>query len=276
MQSLKGYLDRGIIPQKVVAPYVREMGLQFDIMFRLGIGGLESLPPRRPAEPRGFVATHPQFRMALADGTRVEKASYAYPQVRAFMLSLIEEALRVFEPDGINLCFVRGPQFVGYDPPVLEEFQRRYGQDGTAVGFDDPRMRVVRSEFMTHFVRDVRQVLDRVGESQGKRLELSAWAYGSVAQNLDYAFDVVAWISEGLLDSFIGASDPHITAAAEAHGCRLAPAIWDIDASADTADGRSRDSAEVRARAQDVSIMLKSIGGIDVAQGYWETAYSGG
>ena len=275
-QSLTSYLERGIVPQEIVAPHVHGMGMQFDIMFRLGMGGFDVLPPRRGAKSRGFVASHPECRMALADGTLVEKASYAYPQVRAFMLSLIGEATERFDVDGVCLCFVRGPEFLGYDPPVLEAFRLRYGEDATAVGFDDPRMRSVRSEFMTRFVRDVRRVVSNVGRKKGKQLELSAWLYGSVSQNLDYGFDVVGWINGGLLDNVIETNDVEIAAAAQAHGCRITSAVWDINDSADTAAGRSRDGKEVRDRAQDVSIRLKTIGGIDVGQGYWDTAFSGG
>ena len=275
-QSLTGYLAQGINPGRIVGERAREMGLQFDIMFRLGIAGFDLLPPRRRAEPKGFLASHPECRMALADGTRVEKASYAYPSVRAFVLSLIQEATELFNVDGICLGFVRGPEFLGYDPPVLEGFRLRYGEDGAAVGLDDPRMRSVRGEFMTRFVRDVRSVVDGVGRRKQRRLEVSAWLYPNVSQNLDYGFDVVGWINEGLLDSVIGTNDPQIAAAAEARGCRIVSAVWDIDSSADTAEGRSRDSKEVRDRARDVSIRLKTVGGIDVAQGYWDTAFSGG
>jgi hypothetical protein len=275
-QSLTSYLERSIIPEEVVAPHVHGMGMQFDIMFRLGIAGFDLLPPRCGAKSKGFIASHPECHMALADGTRVEKASYAYPQVRAFMLSLIGEATERFDVDGVCLGFVRGPEFLGYDPPVLEAFRLRYGEDATAVGFDDPRMRSVRSQFMTRFVRDVRRVVDGVGRRKGKPLEVSAWLYPSVGQNLDYGFDVVGWINEGLLNSVIGANDPEIVAAAQGGGCRIASAVWDIDGSADTAEGRSRDSKEVRDRAQDVSIRLRTLGGVDVGQGYWDTAFSGG
>jgi hypothetical protein len=125
-------------------------------------------------------------------------------------------------------------------------------------------------------VRDARRVLDEVGRKKGKRPELSAWAYGGVAQNLDYGLDVVAWINEGLVDSLIGAGDPRVNAAAQKKGCRLVSAVWDIDSTADAAEGRRRDSKEVRDRTQEVSIRLKTIGGVDVGQGYWDTAFSGG
>jgi hypothetical protein len=275
-ESLTVYRAQGINPGRVVGERVSEMGLKFDIMFRLGIATFNCLPPHRAAKAEGFLASHPEFRMALADGTLVEKASYAYPAVRAFMLSLIREATELHDVDGICLGFIRGPEFLGYDPPVLEALRLRYGVDGTTIGFDDPRMRTVRSEFMTRFVRDVRRVVDEVGRDKQRRLEVSAWLYPSVSQNLDYGLDVVGWTNEGLLDSVIGTNDAEITTAAEAHACRIQSAVWDIDNSADRAEGRSRDSKEARDRAQDVSIRLKTVGGIDVGQGYWDTAFSGG
>jgi hypothetical protein len=54
------------------------------------------------------------------------------------------------------------------------------------------------------------------------------------------------------------------------------PGVWDIDSTADTAEGRKRDSQEVIEWTQDVSIRLKTIDGVDVGQGYWDTAFSGG
>jgi hypothetical protein len=278
--SLKSFLERNLIPQEVVAPHVHEMGLKFDLMFRLGIASFETLPPRRPAHPIGFLASHPEFRVAMADGTRVEKASYAYPQVREFMLALIREAATRFDADGVNLCFVRGPEFTEYEKPVLDEFRQRYGEDGTPVGLDDPRMRTVRSGFLTDFVGDARRVLDQVGRDKGREIELSAWVYGSVDENLNYGFDVVTWINEGYLNSLIGTADPAITAAAAAKNCCLVPAVWDVNL--DSISGRPGTNAEIRARTQEVAIKLKTAGGVNVwpteggRSALWEAAYSGG
>ncbi|MBI3922658.1 MAG: family 10 glycosylhydrolase [Armatimonadetes bacterium] len=277
---LRSLRKKGVVAQEVVAPYLHDMGLKFDIMFRLGIASFEGLPPRRPAHPKGFLASHPEFRVAMPDGTLVEKASYAYPQVREFMVSLVEEAAGRFDVEGVNLCFVRGPEFTGYEKPVLEEFRRRYGEDATKVGLDDPRLRTVRSSFITDFVRDVRRVLDKTGSNKGKRIALSTWVYGSVDENLSYGFDVVTWINEGYLDSVIGTGDPTIAAAAAAKECRIVSASWDIDMH--TMGTRPGVSAEVRERTQPVAIKLKTVSGVNIGytnasrSALWEAAYSGG
>ena len=80
LNTLRALAADGIIPQQLAADHVHSMGvgIKFDLMFRMGIlGNL----PRQP--DRGdFVSQHPEYRQVLRDGTLVEKASYAFPQVQ--------------------------------------------------------------------------------------------------------------------------------------------------------------------------------------------------
>jgi hypothetical protein len=305
--------SKGIIPQEVVAEHVHEMGLKFDIMFRLGITG--GVPPHRNED--GFVARHPEFRQVMRDGTPVEKASYAFPEVRAFMLSLIREAARKFDVDGINLCFVRGPHFVAYEQPVLDDFQQEYGEDAREVDPSDQRLHAVRARLMTEFVRGARRVLDEIGQEKGRHPTLSIWAWPSgkdvwcgetpMAEGLDFR----NWIEEGLLDAFICQEgvDPEDIACCKDHGCQfiLFPgyreptpntpktvaegykkgvdgiAIWDIDPDAPEAwewIRRIGHREEMETWEERVSecrrIPLVTVGGFDVAQGLQASVYSGG
>jgi hypothetical protein len=272
-ESLKRYLDRGMVPQQVVGAHLRQMGIRFDIMFRLAIGSFDGLPPRRAAHPKDFLGTHPEYRLAMADGSRVNTASYAYPQVREFMLALIDEAVRTFEPDGINLCFVRGPEFVAYDQPVLDEFRLKYGEDATKVPWGDPRLKAVRAGYITLFVREARRILDQVGSERGKRIELCAWVQGV---NLDFGTDALTWVNEGWLDSVTG-GDVTVGAAAAEHHCRIASIIWDVNP-----DDPAAFSKEARDRKQDVSVRLWTVGGVNIGyadatrSALWQGAYSGG
>lgn len=311
------YLDmissKGIIPQEVVAKHVHEMGLKFDIMFRLGILG--GIPPHR--NESGFVARHPQFRQLMRDGTPIEKASYAYPEVRSFMLSIIREATGKFDVDGINLCFVRGPHFVFYEKPVLDDFRREYGEDARKVDPSDPRLHAIRARYMTEFVREARQILDEIGEERGKHLELSVWAWPNkddvwcgktpMAEGLD----IHGWIKEGLLDSYFCQEgvDTEDLALCKKHDCKffLYPgyrepkptnphtvaegyrkgvdgiAIWDINPDNPEAwewMRRIGHQKEMESWDRHVSnsqrIPLKTVGGFDVKQGLQPSVYSGG
>ncbi|MEI6422266.1 MAG: hypothetical protein WCP55_08610 [Lentisphaerota bacterium] len=229
--SLSRLGAKGIIPQAVAAEHVHKMGLKFEAMFRLGIAG--NLPPRPLTGlfAGEFVRANPQFRLAMSDGTPVEKASYAFPEVRALMLGIIRESAEMFDIDGASLAFNRGPLFAAYEQPVLEDFRKEFNVDARSVTFDDPRLQQIHSRYLNTFVRDARKVLDEVGAAKGKRLELSVWYEGQTrAERMRYGIDVETWIREGLLDSVVGFAgnvgmDPSIISAANTHGCRCIPGL---------------------------------------------------
>jgi len=177
------------------------MGLKFDLMFRLGIAGASSMACCRDAADEGREGLRrgsPGVAAAPGDGTPVEKASYAYPEVREFMLSMIAEATERFDVDGVSLGFIRGPQYMQYEEPVLQDFRERFGEDGTKVGFGDPRMRQVRCAYLTRFVRDrcaARSTASGVRRAGGSRSRPGC--YPDVGTNLNYGLDVVEWMESG-------------------------------------------------------------------------------
>ena len=161
---------------------------------------------------------------SMRDGTPVEKASYAYPEVRELMLSIIRESMTTFDADGANLCFVRGTEFVLYEQPVLDDFRKTYGEDARKFNFSDSQLMKLRGSYMTQFVRDARRVLDEVGAKKGKRLELSAWVFPELDRNRRNGTDVESWIKAGLLDSVITLGDPldpRLVEIAKAHNCSV-------------------------------------------------------
>jgi hypothetical protein len=306
--SLRSLTAKGVIPVAVAAEHSHALGLKFDAMFRLSILG--SIPPMRDA--KGFVETHPQFRQVMQDGTPVEKASYAFPEVRQLMVSIIRETAETFDIDGVSLGFVRGPEFMAYEQPVLDDFRKEYGADGREVGFGDVRMRTLRCRYLSMFVGDVRKTLDEVGKKKGKRLELAAWIFHVPQANLNAGMDVEHWMEQGWLDGVIGYGGtllhPDLIAAAKAHKCQYifnAPgyeyakqwvpgygvgvdgfAVWDIDFIQDSPTFRAvlwraghRQEIEAAALGADTpstSVRLKKVGGFDVLQGLNAGVYSGG
>ena len=192
--SLRSLAGEGIIPGAVAAEHVHAMGLKFDAMFRLSMLG--PIPPLREGG-KGLVKRHPEFRRVARNGAPMASASYAFPEVRKQMVSLVREAAEKFAIDGASLGFVRGPEFMGYEQPVLDDFRKEYGEDGRKVGFDDPRMQNIRCRYLNAFVRDVRQTLDEVGKRKGRRLELSAWIWPTIPHNRNLGLDVEHWMAQG-------------------------------------------------------------------------------
>jgi hypothetical protein len=226
--SLGAFAAKGIFPQQIAAKGAHEMGLKFDLMFRLGIFGGAGVGPL-PSNEHGYVQTHPEYRLVMRDGSVLSGASYAFPEVRQFMLDLIRDATQRTDADGINLCFVRGPHFLLYEQPILTAFSKEYHLDARSVKEDDPRLLKVRSSFMTEFTRDARSVLDDVGKKKGKHLELSVWAWPSDKNvwmggtPLEEGLDIKSWIKEGLLDSVIcqGGIDAGYIELGKAHNCQF-------------------------------------------------------
>lgn len=147
-----------------------------------------------------FWRSHPEFRVRGKAGEDRTKLSYAFPEVRAFRLGLVREAA---ERDiaGINLDFLRHPDFFGYEEPLVQAFQARHGIDPRTIAATDPRWLALRAEIMTGFVREVRRVLDAAGERKGRRLGLSARVDWKAWRA--WGCDVETWVKEGLLDYLV-------------------------------------------------------------------------
>jgi len=192
----------GIIIQDLMADYAHSMGLDFDIMIRLGLnGGLEPWL----WDSNGFVKNNPGCRQKTRSGRYVNKASYAYSQTRAFIIDIIEESLGLIDADGVNLCFVRGPGFLQCEQPVTDKLYNDYGVTIGQVADDDYRLIAVKKYFMNLFVQETRTAINAIDSS----IKLSVWVWpqgqtvwcGSTpAQE---GLDVEYWIEQGWIDAVI-------------------------------------------------------------------------
>lgn len=221
-RTMKGLLDKGIVPIQLLAEHAHEMGIAFHAQFRMAIGG--HVPPCSTTSPNGLVCRRPDLRMIERDGTAVEKASYAFPETRKVMLSMIREVAANYDVDGINLCFIRGPQYVGYEAPVVEDFKKDHGVDPRTLDHNDLRLQRHRARYVTELVREARALVIEAGREKTRKVELSAVVCsGQVGLNLFYGFDILSWLEEGLLDSIFvsGEMEPGTLRAIRAAGCRL-------------------------------------------------------
>jgi hypothetical protein len=220
--ATRAMTDSGVIPAKVIAEHLHSMGIQCDLTFRLGI--IAGLFYNRD---EGFVAEHPECRQVDREGNAVGKASYAFPRVQQLMLDIIRESMESVDADGASLCFTRGPRFLLYEKPVLESFQREYGEDARGVSPSDPRLLRTRAKIMSQFVRQCRSVLDEIGRKRGRKLRLSVWVWPHDQNTwcgltpMDDGLDIETWVKEKWVDSVIckQAIDHEYLAACQTHGC---------------------------------------------------------
>jgi hypothetical protein len=216
------------LPFKDVMDHLHSMGIEFHTYYRLALAD-HCHPHNLFSTDSFFVREHPECRIVAKDGTPMLKASYAFPAVRDFMVSLLEEAMQE-DIDGVHLCLDRGPEYFGYELPVVEEFRRRYGSDPRELPDNDERLLRLRAEYMTEFVRAVRRAADRHGTRRGRRMQVSASAPWSRARMLYFGYDSYTWISEGLLDFVLAIGPTDLIQLARQKGVKVygfGSSAWD-------------------------------------------------
>lgn len=148
-----------------------------------------------------FFQQHPEYRCVEADGTAFSKLSIAFPAVREQLNGLIGEALER-GADGICLALVRGYPLVRYEQPVRDRCRELYGIDAIKLPETDPRLRLVWAEFVTDWLREVRNLVDQAGRSERcERRKLSVIVGSGTEWNAGFGFDVADWAQAGLIDA---------------------------------------------------------------------------
>ena len=107
---------------------------------------------------------HPEFRL------KARNMNYMYPEVRKWYFDILEELVRNYDMDGLELDFMRYPNY--FEPEEVEK--------GTPL--------------MTEFVRSVRRLTDEKG------IRLAVRVPASPEKALAVGLDVPLWKKEGLVD----------------------------------------------------------------------------
>ena len=195
--------DKGVEPFHVALEHARQIGIEFHAAYR--VAGFH-YPPQHDHFNEGptFYKSHPELRGVDRQGDPTPRISYAYPEARAFVVSLLKE-IAEFPIDGVCLLYNRRPPLVEYEPSLVEGFRGEYGEDPRQIDEHDPRWLLYRARTLTQFMREVREAMDEAGLAQdrGKRLEVSAVVMGSLEENLFHAIDLKAWVEEGLIDTIM-------------------------------------------------------------------------
>lgn len=133
--------------------------------------------------------------------------SFAYPEIRGMKVrTLVEQAK--YDVDGLYLDFVRKPPLVGWESAVLDSFKKKYKVDPKKAPRDewfDPWIDH-GCRFVTEFMRDLREALDRVERERGRRIPVMAQVNGDWRYSNGFPYcrmdglDPVVWAKEGLID----------------------------------------------------------------------------
>ncbi|MCY3912622.1 MAG: family 10 glycosylhydrolase [Chloroflexi bacterium] len=200
-ESWREFRDLGVDPLDVAIEHCHDAGLEIHASYR--VAGFWYPPPIDHFNLGDtFAAAHPEWRGRDRNGQTTPRIAYSYPEVRAYIVSLLREMAE--RPiDGVCLLYNRRLPLVEYEPPVVAAFQDEYGLDPHALPADDDRWLRFRARELTQFVREVRQAMDEMGAVHGKRLGVSAVVMSSEQENLQNAIDLGAWVEEGIVDTLI-------------------------------------------------------------------------
>ena len=185
-----------------------EMGLRIFPSLRMQT---PNKPVPRDMAKGTFWEKHPEFHCRDKKGDRIGHLSLAFPEVRAFWISLLCEALE-YGFDGVHVIFCRSWPFAYYEDPVVRTFQEEYGEDPRACPEDDPRFQRVLSSFITQFARELKGAVEGIGRKMCKKLEIAYNVNTTVESNMQWGIDVGALVKEGLVDYLM----PHPTVAMNA------------------------------------------------------------
>ena len=200
-ETWQAYRKNGIDPLAVVVDYSQQHDIEVHAAYR--VGGFLFPAPHFQDNGDSFFERHPELRCVDREGNPLPRISYAFPETRKYVLSLLREMATKFAIDGVALLYNRRPPLLAYEAPTVKGFQAKYGEDPRELDPLDERWLSFRSTFLTQFMRELRDVLDEVEREQGRsRLAVTAVVCGP-GENMFHGMDLKTWIGEGLVDTLI-------------------------------------------------------------------------
>jgi uncharacterized lipoprotein YddW (UPF0748 family) len=171
-----------------------------------------------------FSREHPQYRWVKRSGQPyISQMSFAFEEVRQYKLGLIKEIL-TYDIDGFFFDWMRtgdvrsdpqttpdGTADFGYEKPLVEAFEAKYGLKPTQVRNYDPRWVQMRAEPQSQFVRAAHDLIK--GKSRSLVISFMGhhpWSIRGTNTtpngNLNgLLLDVRTWAQNGWIDEAVAA-----------------------------------------------------------------------
>ena len=204
------YERKGYDEHELITTQLKEMGYKvymYTTMFDEGL-------PLSESWQGGVYGWQSQFTMANLEYLARDREGrphygvmeYAYPDVRRYTIRRILSVLGNYDFDGVFVCTrsqskpaVHGDQF-GFNAPVVEEYERRYGVDIMRRNFELEPWRRLRGEGVTQFLRELRSALN----ARGMQLGIGVPTGNCIGPPLGNLYlDWRTWVQEKLVDDLV-------------------------------------------------------------------------
>ncbi len=176
-----------------------QKGLLMSVSVRMGAWGM-GFPYDQCYFDCDFIQDHPEWRTVDRNGDIISALSYAYPQVRKYMVDHLVNMARS-GCDAVTLIAHRGIPYVLFEKPVADRFFALYGEYPYELPLDEPRLNRLHCQIMTEFFQEARQALDR--EFGKNKVKLHLRTMHSLWDSSMVGIDTEQLAREGLIDTVI-------------------------------------------------------------------------
>jgi hypothetical protein len=159
-----------------------------------------------------FVYVHPEYQSIDRQQRTYHEGilEWAYPEARKYWIDDVKLILDKYDIDGVyvdtrtELMSPEHADYYGFNKPVVEEFQKRYGVNILEEDFDVELWRGLRGEHFTLFLKELAQVL----HGRGKALSLGTSRGDYIGFPLgNMKLEWRRWITEKIVDELV--FEPH-------------------------------------------------------------------
>ena len=196
-RDIRRAIADGLDPLGVMAEICDEMGLELLGSMRIAA---QHMPPHSRFCENPYLWSDPENRVRTGDGLATGHLSLASAKVRRRLTSVLREQVERYDIAGVHVMFNRSFPFVLYEEPARGEFIAEHGEDPVKLDPCDERWIVHKCRYVTGFIRQIRAMLDEVGDRKGKRLKLAVHAMSCPRHNRFFGLDLEHAIRAGWVD----------------------------------------------------------------------------
>ena len=193
--NLRRWQEEGWDTMVTVRDYCRARKWEFHAYVRVGAFATQYPLTLTCGIWSKFFEENEHFCCRDREGRRVQRLSYAYPEVQEHMLAVFQEIVD-YEPDGLCLAFIRGIPLILYEDIMIDGFTREHNLDPRELDELDQRWLTYQAQVITEFMSKVKALLKPTQR-------LSAIIPGAPADCARWGLDPASWMSRGIVDDLL-------------------------------------------------------------------------